>query len=184
MGKIRKNASSGDAPIKDINTNPRTYTILFTDIENSTPLWESHPQRMHDLAARHDFLIQEAIEANRGQVVKTTGDGFHAVFDGPARAIQCGCAIRDAVEALNVSIRIGLHTGECELVDSEVEGLAVHIAARVAATAGPGEVLVSRTVKDLVAGSGLSFSDRGEHVLKGIPDKWQLFAVTDGATSA
>jgi class 3 adenylate cyclase len=109
--------------------------------------------------------------------VNTTGDGFLATFDGPARAIRCATAICDAVRGLGLEVRAGVHTGEVELRDGDISGIAVHLAARVAAAAGAGEVLVSRTVVDLVAGSGLEFSDRGEHALKGVPGEWQLFAV-------
>jgi class 3 adenylate cyclase len=155
-------------------------TVMFTDIVDSTALAsELGDTRWVGLLEDHHAMVRQELNLFRGQEIKTTGDGFHAAFDGPARAIQCACAVRDAVQALGVSIRVGLHTGECELVGSEVEGLAVHIAARVAATAAPGEVLVSRTVKDLVAGSGVRFADRGEHVLKGISDQWQLFSVVD-----
>ncbi len=157
-------------------------TIMFTDIVDSTAQASAMgDERWVDTLAAHHAAVRAELTYFRGQEIKTTGDGFHAAFDGPARAIQCGCAVRDAVGALGVQIRVGLHTGECALVDTEVEGLSVHIAARVAALAGPGEVLVSRTVRDLVAGSGLSFSNRGEHALKGIPDTWQLFAVNDEA---
>jgi pimeloyl-ACP methyl ester carboxylesterase len=155
-------------------------TVMFTDIVDSTALAsELGDTRWVGLLEDHHATVRRELSVFRGQEIKTTGDGFHAAFDGPARAIQCACAVRDAVQTLGVSIRVGLHTGECELVGSEVEGLAVHIAARVAATAAAGEVLVSRTVKDLVAGSGVRFADRGEHVLKGIPDQWQLFSVVD-----
>jgi pimeloyl-ACP methyl ester carboxylesterase len=155
-------------------------TVMFTDIVDSTALVsELGDRRWVGLLEDHHAMVRRELSLFRGQEIKTTGDGFHAAFDGPARAIQCACAVRDAVQALGVSIRVGLHTGECELVGSELEGLAVHIAARVAATATPGEVLVSRTVKDLVAGSGVRFADRGEHVLKGISDQWQLFSVVD-----
>ena len=106
----------------------------------------------------------------------TAGDGFFASFDGPARAIRCGCAIAEAMPELGLEVRIGLHTGECELVDGKVAGIAVHTGARVAANAQPGEVLVSSTVRDLVAGSGLTFEDRGSHELKGIPGEWRLYA--------
>jgi class 3 adenylate cyclase len=160
-------------------------TIMFTDIVDSTArASDLGDERWVDVLAAHHSAVRAGLSYFRGQEIKTTGDGFHAAFDGPARAVQCACAVRDAVEALGIPIRVGLHTGECALVGSEVEGLSVHIAARVASLAGSGEVLVSRTVKDLVAGSGLSFADRGEHVLKGIPDTWQLFAVTDGTERA
>ena len=108
----------------------------------------------------------------------TAGDGFLAVLDGPARAIRCACAARDAVSRLGLILRAGIHTGECHLMEGKVTGLAVHVGARVASAAPGGEVWVSRTVKDLVAGSGLCFEDRGEHTLKGIPDTWRLFAVS------
>ncbi len=160
-------------------------TIMFTDIVDSTAQASRlGDERWMDILASHHSAVRAELSYFGGQEIKTTGDGFHAAFDGPARAVQCGCAVRDAVEALGVPIRVGLHTGECALVGSEVEGVSVHIAARVAALAHPGEVLVSRTVKDLVAGSGLSFSDRGEHALKGIPDTWQLFAVVEGEPGA
>ena len=118
------------------------------------------------------------VERFRGRRVKTTGDGMLAVFDGPVRGVRCAEAVRDAVVELGVEIRAGLHVGECELRGGDVGGLAVHIGARVADLAQPGEILVSRTVRDLVAGSGLRFAERGEHELKGIPDRWQLYAVT------
>ena len=108
---------------------------------------------------------------------RRTGDGFLATFAGPSRAIACACAVRDGVRQLGIEVRAGLHTGECEIIGDDVGGLAVHIAARVAALAGPGEVLVSSTVKDLVAGSGIEFDDRGMHVLKGVPGEWRLFAI-------
>jgi class 3 adenylate cyclase len=114
--------------------------------------------------------------------VNTAGGGFLATFDGPARAIRCGCAVRDVLRDLGIEIRVGLHTGECELIEGEVGGVAVHIGARVAASAHPGEVLVSSTVKDLVAGSGIDFADRGLHELKGIPGEWRLYAVTPSAS--
>ena len=107
----------------------------------------------------------------------TAGDGFFATFDGPARAIRCACAIRDDVRDVGLQVRIGLHTGECELIDDKITGIAVHIGARVASVANAGEVLVSRTVKDLVAGSGIDFEDRGEQPLKGVPGEWHLYAV-------
>ena len=114
----------------------------------------------------------------RGREVTTTGDGFLATFDGPARAIRCAAEAREALRQFGLEIRAGLHTGECELLDGDVGGIAVHLGARVAGNAAPGEVLVSSTVKDLVAGSGLRFEDRGTHTLKGIPDRWRLFALT------
>ena len=117
------------------------------------------------------------VERFRGRRVKTTGDGMLAVFDGPARGVHCAEAVRDAVADLGVELRAGLHVGECELRGDDIGGLAVHIGARVAGLAGPGEILVSRTVRDLVAGSGLRFTERGEHELKGVPERWPLYAV-------
>ncbi len=153
-------------------------TVLFTDIVDSTRLAsELGDTRWSDLLDTHHQAVRHQLAVHRGREVKTTGDGFHAVFDGPARAIRCACAIRDATRDLGVSVRAGMHTGECELRDHEVEGIAVHIAARVAALATGGEVLVSQTVKDLVAGSGLEFEDRGLHSLKGVPDQWHILAV-------
>jgi len=129
------------------------------------------------LLERHHDLVRQQLERFRGREVKTTGDGFLATFDGPARAIACACAIRDAVSRLGLGVRAGLHTGEIEITESDVAGIAVHIGQRVSSLAQPGEVLVSRTVVDLVVGSGIQFSDRGEHSLKGVPGSWKIFAV-------
>jgi class 3 adenylate cyclase len=125
----------------------------------------------------HHKVVRSELRHFRGQEIDTAGDGFLATFDGPARAIRCACAIRDGVEALGLQIRAGLHTGEVELSDSGPRGLAVHIGARIGAAAAPGEVLISRTVADLVVGSGIELADRGEHKLKGVPGRWHLFAV-------
>ena len=153
-------------------------TMLFTDIVDSTErAAELGDQRWTTLLADHHRVVREQLERHRGQEVRVVGDSFLATFDGPARAIRCATAIRDAVGALGVELRAGLHTGEIELAASGIEGLAVHIGARVAALAGAGEILVSSTVKDLVAGSGVEFEDRGRHVLKGVPDDWQIHAV-------
>ena len=130
-----------------------------------------------ELLERHHDAIRSQLGRFRGHEVDTAGDGFFATFDGPARAIHCACGIRDDLGEIGLEVRSGLHTGECERVGEKVAGIAVHIGARVAAVARPGEVLVSRTVKDLVAGSGIELDDRGEHELKGIPGDWQLFAV-------
>jgi class 3 adenylate cyclase len=127
----------------------------------------------------HDRIVREQLRRFRGREINTSGDGFMASFDGPARAIQCGCAIRDAAHQLDVEVRVGVHTGEVELRDGDIGGIAVHIGQRVSSLAQPGEVLVSRTVADLLAGSSISFSDRGEHELKGLPGHWRLFAVED-----
>jgi class 3 adenylate cyclase len=120
--------------------------------------------------------VADAIERFGGRKVKSTGDGFLATFDGPARAVKCARAILDSSEREGIRVRAGVHTGECEVMGDDVGGIAVHIAARVSALAGPSEVLVSRTVKDLVAGSGLEFAERGTHELKGVPDTWEIYA--------
>ena len=122
-------------------------------------------------------MVRRQLERFQGKEVNTAGDGFLATFDGPGRAIHCAIAIRDAVRALAIDVRVGVHTGEIEVRDNDVAGLAVHIGARVGALAAPGEVLVSNTVKDLVVGSGIEFEDRGEHQLKGVPGAWHLYSV-------
>ncbi len=153
-------------------------TVLFTDIVGSTErAAELGDGRWRAVLDNHHAAVRRELTRFRGREVKTLGDGFLATFDGPARAIRCACAIRDGVRPLGIEVRAGLHTGECEWRGDDVGGIAVHIGARVAAKAGPGEVVVSSTVKDLVAGSGLRFADRGVHSLKGIPGKWRLFAV-------
>jgi class 3 adenylate cyclase len=156
-------------------------TVLFTDIVGSTNhLTEIGDRKWRELLEVHDRTIRRQLERFRGREVGTRGDGFVATFDGPGRAIECGCAMRDAVRALGLEIRVGLHTGEIEIrEDDEVAGVAVHIAARVEQRARPAEVLVSSTVKDLVAGSGYAFDDRGEHELKGVPGTWRLFSVVN-----
>ena len=153
-------------------------TVLFTDIVDSTRLAsELGNTRWRDLLDTHNVEVRRALQVYRGREVKSTGDGIHAVFDGPARAIQCSKAIQEVMLSIGLSVRIGMHTGECEIRDDEIEGIAVHIAARVAALANGGEVLVSQTVKDLVAGAGLEFENRGDHRLKGVTDKWRILAV-------
>jgi len=153
-------------------------TVLFTDIVGATEQTARlGDQRWRDLLDRYHALIRTELAFFRGREVKTLGDGFLATFDGPARAIRCACAIRDGLGQLGIEIRAGLHTGECEVMGDDVGGIAVHIGARVAARAAPGEVLVSSTVKDLVAGSGLHFVDRGVHKLHGVPEEWRLFVV-------
>jgi class 3 adenylate cyclase/pimeloyl-ACP methyl ester carboxylesterase len=153
-------------------------TVLFTDIVSST----EHAAALGDDAwtrtlDRHDALVTCEVERHRGREINTTGDGMLATFDGPARAVRCAQAICAAMRSLGIEVRAGLHTGEIELRGADIGGIAVHIGQRVSALAGPGEVLVSSTVKDLVAGSGITFTDRGSHVLKGVPDEWQVFAV-------
>jgi class 3 adenylate cyclase len=153
-------------------------TLLFTDIVGSTRIAaELGDQRWRDLLDQHYQRVRNQVGRFRGHEIRTLGDGFLATFDGPARAILCGCEISDALEDLGVETRVGLHTGEVELLDGDVAGLAVHIGARVAASAEPHEVLVSSTVKELVVGSGLRFLDRGVHRLKGVPGEWHLYAV-------
>jgi class 3 adenylate cyclase len=153
-------------------------TILFTDIVRSTErAVELGDSRWRALLERHHAVIRQQLAHFRGNELDTAGDGFFASFEGPARAIRCACAITEAVKSLGLEVRAGLHTGECELVDGKVAGIAVHTCARVASHADSGEVLVSSTVKDLVAGSGIEFEDRAEHELTGIPGTWHLYAV-------
>jgi pimeloyl-ACP methyl ester carboxylesterase len=153
-------------------------TVLFTDIVSSTETASALGDRVWtDRLERHNSAVRAELRRWRGREVNTTGDGFVATFDGPARAIDCARSICSTVRPLGLEIRAGLHTGEIEIVDRDVAGLAVHIAARIAAEAGPGDVLVSRTVKDLVAGGGFGFDSRGIHSLKGIPDEWELYLV-------
>jgi class 3 adenylate cyclase len=154
-------------------------TVLFTDIVGSTErAAELGDSAWRSLLERHDGLVREEVERHRGRFVKSLGDGALAVFDGPSRAIASATALRDGVRELDLEIRAGLHTGECELLPADdVGGLAVHIGARVSSLAGPGEVLVSSTVRDLIVGSGQTLSDRGEHELKGVPEPWRIFAV-------
>jgi pimeloyl-ACP methyl ester carboxylesterase len=151
-------------------------TVLFTDIVSSTErastLGDDAWTRILD---RHDALAAREIDRHRGRRIKTTGDGLLATFDGPARGVRCAQAICEAVRPLGIEARAGLHTGEIELRGDDVGGIAVHIGQRVSGLAGPGEVLVSSTVKDLVAGSGITFADRGSHVLRGVPDEWRIF---------
>jgi class 3 adenylate cyclase len=153
-------------------------TVLFTDIVGSSQrAAELGDRAWRELLGGHHAAVRRQLERFQGREVDTAGDGFLATFDGPARAVRCGCAIREAVGALGLEVRAGLHTGEVELADGKVTGIAVHTGARVAALAAPGEVLVSSTVKDLVAGSGLEFEERGTHELKGVPGEWRLYAV-------
>jgi class 3 adenylate cyclase len=164
-----------------IDTDRVLATVLFTDIVGSTERSaELGDQRWRDVLDAHDQLAERQLARYRGTLVKATGDGLVATFDGPARAIWCALALRDGLRRLGVEIRGGVHCGEIERRGPDVSGLAVHIAARVQAEARPGEVLVTRTVKDLVAGAQIAFLDRGPHALKGVPDEWQLFAVGGG----
>jgi class 3 adenylate cyclase len=153
-------------------------TVLFTDIVGST----EHASALgdhawHDLLDRHDQLTRKEIGRYSGREIKTLGDGFLAAFDGPGRAVRCAAAITEQARRIGIEVRCGLHTGECEVRDKDLAGIAVHIGARIGGLAEPGEVLVSTTVKDLVIGSGIEFSDRGTHKLKGVPEKWKLYSL-------
>jgi len=153
-------------------------TVLFTDIVGATQkAAELGDRRWRELLEKHHAIVRRELARFRGRELDTAGDGFLATFDGPGRAIRCACAVVDAVQPLGLALRAGLHTGECELIGEKLTGIAVHIGARVAALAMPGEILTSSTVKDLVAGSGLRFRERGARALRGIPGEWQLFAV-------
>jgi class 3 adenylate cyclase len=152
-------------------------TALFVDIVESTDrAVELGDRSWRDLLESHYTLVRRELDRFEGQEIDTAGDGLFAAFDGPGRAVGCACAIRDTTRTLGIDVWAGLHTGECEIINGKLGGLAVHIAARVAAHADPGEVLVSRTINDLVAGSGIAMTDRGVRTLKGIPDSWQLYA--------
>jgi class 3 adenylate cyclase len=155
-------------------------TVMFTDIVGSTELaLELGDGRWRDLLETHHATVRHELDVHRGREIKTTGDGFHAMFDGPARAIRCALSIRDAVVPLGLSVRVGLHTGELTLSGDDIEGIAVHIAARVVDLAYAGQVLVSQTVKDLVAGSEIKFVDQGLYSLKGMEDEWRLYSVLE-----
>jgi len=174
LGPVREFLTgTKEAPVED----RVLATVLFTDISGAT----EHADRLGDrvwgdLLERHHSTVRQQLERYRGREIDTAGDGFFATFDGPARGVRCGLEIRDAVKLLGIEIRAGLHTGECELIGDKVGGIAVHIGARVMSTANEGDVLVSRTVKDLVAGSGLVFTGRGTHALKGVSGEWELFS--------
>jgi len=172
--------------IEEFITGTRSYaepdrvlaTVMFNDIVRSTErAAELGDARWREVLGDFYAAVRKELTAFRGREVKTGGDGMLATFDGPARAIRCAGSVREKTRPLGLQVRTGLHTGECELIGDDIGGLAVHIAARVAAAAEPDEVLVSSTVKDLVAGSGLQFADRGAHVLKGVPGEWRLFLV-------
>jgi class 3 adenylate cyclase len=153
-------------------------TVLFTDIVDSTRrAAEMGDRDWHALLDAHDAVVRAQLSRFRGREVNTSGDGLLAMFDGPQRAIRCAMAIRDVVQALGIEVRAGLHTGECEIRGDDIGGIGVHIGARVSALAGPNDVLVSSTLRDLVIGSGLEFEERGSHELKGVPGEWRLFAV-------
>ncbi|MGZ4142526.1 MAG: adenylate/guanylate cyclase domain-containing protein [Actinomycetota bacterium] len=156
-------------------------TVLFTDIVGSTERASAMGDKpWRDLLQRHHAAVRIELQRFHGREVDTAGDGFFATFDGPARGIRCAEAIRESLRGIGLEIRSGLHTGEVEIIGDKISGIAVHIGARIAARAEAGEILTSSTVKDLVAGSGLTFEDRGSHQLKGVPDEWRLFAVVSG----
>jgi class 3 adenylate cyclase len=154
-------------------------TVVFTDLVGSTErATELGDRRWRELLERHHTVVRRELDRFSGREVDTAGDGFLITFDGPARAVRAACAIRKSVHELGLDLRAGVHTGECEVMDDKLAGIAVHTGARVAAAAAAGEVLVSSTVRDLVAGSGLEFEDRGEHELKGV-GAWRLYSVLD-----
>ena len=166
----------GERP--DVADDRVLATVLFTDIVDSTRrAAEIGDRDWHALLDAHDAVVRSQLARFRGREVNTSGDSFLAMFDGPQRAIRCAMAIRDAVQALGIEVRAGLHTGECEVRGDDIGGIAVHIGARISALAGANDVLVSSTLRDLVIGSGLEFEDRGAHTLKGVPGEWHLFAV-------
>jgi class 3 adenylate cyclase len=183
---------NGDAIIDEIeefltgvrpgDTDRVLATILFTDIVGSTDRAIAlGDRRWRELLEQYYASVRRELARFRGREIDTAGDGLFAAFDGPARAIRCACRIRDEVRSLGIELRSGLHTGECEILGDKISGIAVHIGARVAGSAAPGEVLVSSTVKDLVAGSGIHFESRGMHGLKGVPGEWSLYVVTAAA---
>ncbi len=163
---------------QQLPTERELATVLFTDIVGSTDLAaQLGDTRWLELRSTHNEVVRRHLAAFRGREVTTTGDGFLATFDGPARAVHCAVQVRDSIRSLGLQIRAGLHTGEIERVDGDIGGIAVHLAARIMAAAGPSEVLVSGTLTDLVVGSGIEFGDRGLHELKGIPGRWHLYSV-------
>ena len=161
-----------------VRTDRVLATVLFTDIVGSTARAAAlGDRRWRETLEAHNSVVRRELERFQGREIDTAGDGFLATFDGPGRAVACACVIAERVRDLGLEIRAGLHAGECEMADGKVGGIAVHIGARVAALAGPSEILVSSTVRDLVAGSELRFDDRGLHALKGVPGEWRIFAV-------
>ena len=170
---------------QDIEADRVLATVMFTDIVDSTRrAAELGNRQWRSLVEQHDAVVRQHLTRFRGQEIKSLGDGFLATFDGPARAVRCATSIAGAMRPLGIDVRAGLHTGEIELRDGDIGGIAVNIAARVAAAAGPGVALVSSTVRDLVAGSGLRFEDRGRHSLKGLPEDMQLYAAVDVAIAS
>jgi class 3 adenylate cyclase len=175
--ELRRFVGAGRSPI---DVDSLLSTVLFTDIVGSTDRQATLGDRAwSDLVESHHNRVRGALERWHGVEQDTAGDGFYATFEGPARAIRCAHEIVESVQELGIEIRAGVHTGECRVIDGKVGGIAVTTGARVAATAAPSEVRVSQTVKDLVAGSGLTFDDAGEHELKGVPGRWRLYIVPD-----
>ena len=161
-------------------TSRALFTVMFTDVTNSTQLAaELGDQRWHKILEAHHKAIRHEISVYAGREIDNAGDGFFVAFDGPARAIHCALSIREALQAIDLSVRIGIHIGECETIADKLTGIAVHIGSRISAKAEPNQIWVSQTVKDLVAGSGISFEDTGVHDLKGVPDRWHLYQVID-----
>jgi DNA-binding NarL/FixJ family response regulator len=176
--------AAGDAPAFPTGSGADRIlaTVMFSDIVASTErAAEIGDRRWRELLDRHDEVVRTELGTHDGREIKATGDGFLALFDAPARAIRCAVAIRDGLRAVDLDVRIGLHSGEVELRGNDVGGIAVNIGARVAESGSGGDVVVSSTVRDLVAGSGIEFAERGEHALKGVPDRWRLFVVADAA---
>src|SRR5271166_3435008 len=169
---VMPTAAASISPIKRWARDRKTWFVGAT--EKASALGD---RRWRDLLDGHNVLVRRELAQFRGREIKTAGDGFFAAFDGPARAVRCACAVSRGMQSLGLEVRAGLHTGECEIMGDDMGGIAVHIGARIAALAAPREVLVSSTVKDLVAGSGLSFRDHGAALLKGVPGEWRLFSV-------
>ena len=160
----------------------KLLTVLFTDIVDSTArAADLGDQRWKEILSRHDAIFRKQLQRFRGHEIKSTGDGFLAVFDGPTRAIRCAIDASEQLETLGLEIRMGIHSGECEQRGDDIGGIAVHIASRIVGKARPGETLVSSTVTHLVVGSGIAFDARGEETLKGVPGSWQLFAVQNAS---
>ncbi len=171
---------TGERPVTDVDRV--LTTVLFTDIVGSTQQLASvGDKRWSAMLDAHDRVVRDLLRRHRGREINTTGDGFAACFDGPGRGIACATSITQAARELGIEVRAGLHTGECEIRGDDLAGLAVHVAARIGSLAGPGEVLVSNTVKDLVTGSGIEFVDIGERELRGLPTAWRLYAVADSS---
>jgi class 3 adenylate cyclase len=177
LGEVEEFLTGGRHQESDADLDRVLATVLFTDIVGSTQrAVELGDHAWKDLLTHHNAAVREQLQRYRGREISTSGDGFFAVFDGPARAVRCAQAIAQAVKKIGLQIRAGVHTGECHLLGENVGGIAVHTGARISALAAAGEVLVSSTVRDLVAGSGIQFEPRGSHFLRGIPGEWQLLA--------